>query len=416
MLPDGWKFSDLGSCCSKPKYGANAPAIGFTNSEPRYVRITDIGEDGQLIEANKKSIRNQDAKDSYLSYGDVIFARSGATVGKAYLHDNHAKNIAYAGYLIKFSPKQNILNPHYLFQYTQSYKYKLWVRNNIRAGAQPNINAQEYSSMEFPLPPLREQKTILETLTLWDDHIYALDHLIIKKQKQKKALMQRLLTGKNRFPEFVQSNEIQKTRYGNLPADWQYVHIKNVASHISTKNIEGKDLPVLSCTKHHGLVNSADYFKKQVHSKDLSTYKIIKKGQFAYATNHIEEGSIGYQTLYDEAVISPMYTIFKTNNKIDDGYLFKLVKTDLYKHIFGANTNASVDRRGSLRWPDFSKLYIPLPSIPEQQKITTVLNTADEEINLLTQKLEAYQAQKKGLMQQLLTGKKRVKLSQKEAA
>jgi type I restriction enzyme S subunit len=153
-----------------------------------------------------------------------------------------------------------------------------------------------------------------------------------------------------------------------------------------------------------------EYFGKQIFSKDLSTYKVVHRGQFAYATNHIEEGSIGYQDLHDAAVISPMYTVFEAGKKIDDRFLFLLLKTELYRHIFEVNTSASVDRRGSLRWPDFSRIHIPLPSLEEQRAIVKVIEVADRELDRLKAKADALRQQKKGLMQQLLTGKKRVRV------
>jgi type I restriction enzyme S subunit len=136
----------------------------------------------------------------------------------------------------------------------------------------------------------------------------------------------------------------------------------------------------------------------------------VSRGEFAYATNHIEEGSIGYQSLYDQGLVSPMYTVFTTNQPIHDGYLYKVLKTEIYRHIFQANTSASVDRRGSLRWSEFAKLPIPLPPIEEQQQIAETLDTARQEITLLEKQVEAYRRQKRGLMQKLLGGEWRVQV------
>jgi len=224
-------------------------------------------------------------------------------------------------------------------------------------------------------------------------------------------MLQHLLSGERRFPKFVQSQERIEVRWGSYPVDWDYLRIDDIATQVSCKNMGGAELPVLSCTKHHGLVDSLKYFGKQVFSKDLSTYKVVKRNQFAYATNHIEEGSIGYQDIYDEAVISPMYTVFETVDQINDRFLFLLLKTELYRHIFEANTSASVDRRGSLRWKEFSKINVPIPSIDEQQAIVEVFEFCDQELKLLGQQLDAFREQKKGLMQQLLTGKVRINVS-----
>ncbi|WP_310488346.1 restriction endonuclease subunit S [Chamaesiphon sp. VAR_69_metabat_338] len=264
---------------------------------------------------------------------------------------------------------------------------------------------------EFPidLPPLLEQCRIAEMLGVWDESIDLLEKLIGRVRSRKQGLMQQLLTGKKRFKEFEGSDNRQKTLYGSLPSDWKYIPIADIAQEYSTKNKQANDLTVLSCSKYKGLVNSLEYFGKQVFSEDTSTYKIVKYGMFAYATNHIDEGSIGYQNLCDKALISPMYTVFKTDsNRVHDLFLYSVLKTEYYRQIFSINTSASVERRGSLRWKDFSKIKVPLPSIAEQEKIAAVLSAADEEISTLEKQLAAYKQQKLGLMQQLLTGRIRI--------
>jgi type I restriction enzyme, S subunit len=95
---------------------------------------------------------------------------------------------------------------------------------------------------------------------------------------------------------------------------------------------------------------------------------------------------------------------------MDDRFLFLILKTETYRHIFSSNTSASVDRRGSLRWHDFAKIRVPRPSIEEQNAIVKVINTVDHDLELLCAQLDALKEQKKGLMQKLLTGKVRVKV------
>jgi type I restriction enzyme S subunit len=156
-------------------------------------------------------------------------------------------------------------------------------------------------------------------------------------------------------------------------------------------------------------VNSLEYFGKRVFSADTSNYKVVRRGDFAYATNHIEEGSIGYQDLHDAALISPMYTVFRTRAGVDHSFFFKLVKTELYRHIFEVNTSGSIARPGGLRWDEFAIIKVFLPSVPEQRRIAAVLSACDREIELLQKQLEALKEQKRGLMQKLLTGEVRVK-------
>lgn len=194
-----------------------------------------------------------------------------------------------------------------------------------------------------------------------------------------------------------------------LPKDWEERRICEIACEVSDRNSANDDLPVLSCTKYDGLVDSLKYFKRKVFSDDISKYKLVPRNHFAYATNHIEEGSIGYQDFYDKALISPIYTVFKTGLEIYDPFLFFLLKTELYRHIFEINTSASVDRRGSLRWKEFSQIKIPLPPAKEQKVIAEILSTWDQAIEALSKLINAKIRLKRGLMQKLLTGKTRFK-------
>ena len=104
-----------------------------------------------------------------------------------------------------------------------------------------------------------------------------------------------------------------------------------------------------------------------------------------------------------------MYTVFKTDDTINDNYFFKLLKSHRLIHEYNRRMEGSIDRRGGLRWKNFKRIKLTLPSYKEQTAIAEVLNTADREIQMLKSQREQLQAQKKGLMQQLLTGKKRLK-------
>lgn len=272
------------------------------------------------------------------------------------------------------------------------------------------LNKKSLQQLKVVVPPLPEQQKIATILSTWDKAIDKLSALIDAKEEQKKGLVKRLLTGKMRLKGCDVSAKMFTTKFGEYPNDWSYLKIADIATQVSTKNADGKDLPVLSCTKYYGLVDSLKYFGKQVFSKDTSTYKVVSKGQFAYATNHIEEGSIGYQNLYDKALISPMYTAFETKDEINDFFLYRLLKTPLYLHVYQANTSASVDRRGSLRWKAFSQIRVPMPPREEQDKIAHVIKSMEDNISVLNAKRDCLLLEKKGLMQQLLTGKRRVEI------
>jgi len=273
-----------------------------------------------------------------------------------------------------------------------------------------SLNTQLLSSVYISLPPYHEQKKIADILSSWDEAIEQTRKLIAAKKRRKKALMQQLLTGKRRLRPYAKRNRKKSYRFFDLPEDWACPQIKEIALECSERNTGRDNLPVLACSKHLGFVESSEYFGKRVFSEDTSNYKIIRRGQFGFPSNHIEEGSIGLLQKQDIGLVSPIYTLFKCNENIIPEYLYAVFKTDTYRHIFKVSTNASVDRRGSLRWREFSLIHIPMPTIEEQEDIANVLKTSDDEILQIEAKLKALEKQKRGLMQKLLTGEVRVTL------
>ncbi len=272
------------------------------------------------------------------------------------------------------------------------------IRNESNDGNQKNLSLGIISNIRISFPPLPEQRRIVDLLELWDTAIAKQTALIEKLTLRKRGLMQQLLTGKKRLEGFS--------------GEWKRTPIKDFAKEVSVRNSNREDHIVLSCTKYDGLVPSLEYFGKQIYSDDLSSYKKIPQGHFAYATNHIEEGSIGYQSKYEQGLISPMYTVFITDRKkVDDAFLFAVFKSHHLIHLYKSMMEGSINRRGGLRWDSFSTIKINLPPLDEQTAIASVLINADKEIEIQKQKLAAIQEQKKGLMQVLLTGKRRIKIN-----
>jgi len=358
----------------------------------------------EFHKANKKSqIFNQ----------DILIARVGANLGMVCKVEGLETEANIANAIIIKATKS--YNSDFYTAFLLSKEGRDQIFSGAAGGAQGVFNTKLAQKISVPVPPLSEQTKIAQILSTWDKAIATTEKLIGNSQQQKKALMQSLLTGKKRLTGFEESNEYQTTRYGKIPLDWGFKPVDDIAKNISIKNKEGKDYPVLSCSKYSGFIDSLKYFNKKIYSDNTDGYKIIKKGWFGFPSNHIEEGSIGLQSLYEVGIVSPIYIIFKVNeNIISSLYLYALFKTDHYKQIFSASTNASVDRRGSLRWDEFGKIKVPVPPLPEQQKIAAILTAADNEIELLQKKLVFLKQEKAALMQQLLTGKRRVKIDTTE--
>ena len=156
--PMGWPIKPLGKVtCGKPQYGANASAINWVSGRPRYVRITDISDAGKLLADGIVTLDLEDWEPYRLVPGDLLFARSGNTVGKTFLYRQEDGPCAFAGYLIRFQADQEQVTPSYLFSLTQTGYYDSWVKARKRVAGQPNINGKEYASFPVPCPPISVQ-------------------------------------------------------------------------------------------------------------------------------------------------------------------------------------------------------------------------------------------------------------------
>lgn len=160
--PMGWKESALKEICiGKLSYGSGAAATEY-DGETRYVRITDITENGEL--SNDVKSPNVIDEKYLLNEGDILFARSGATVGKTLMYKATYGRCIYAGFLIRLIPDTSRVLPDYVFGFTKSAFYEDFVRRTQRAVGQPNINAQEYGDLKICIPPMELQKQFAEFL------------------------------------------------------------------------------------------------------------------------------------------------------------------------------------------------------------------------------------------------------------
>ena len=183
------------------QYGANEAGITFDKTLPRYIRITDITSDGRLKQDNRLCIEDTVAKPYILQDGDLLFARSGGTVGKSFLYKQSYGNAAFAGYLIRAVVNRTIAVPEYVYYYTNSSIYDTWKNSIFIQSTIQNIGADRYSNMPIIVPNnIEEQRSIVEYL---NERCVGIDALIRKKQQYlteienyKKSLIYEYVTGK----------------------------------------------------------------------------------------------------------------------------------------------------------------------------------------------------------------------------
>lgn len=409
-IPEEWHSINFGDIADKKikwsitggPFGSNLKASDYTEEGIRIIQLQNIG-DGEFIDSYKiyTSINKADELLSCNIYpGEIIVSKMGDPVARACIIPNTEKRYLMASDGIRLVVNNILYDKYYIFHFINSWFFRKRAIAASTGSTRQRIGLDDLKQLQVVSPPLPEQRKIAAILSTWDDAIQQTQALIKQLVKRNKGLAQQLLRGRKRLKGFE--------------GQWKYEQIRAVAKDVSIKNKEGKGLTVLSCTKYDGLVPSLEYFGRRVFGSDTSTYKVVPRYHFAYATNHIEEGSIGYQADFEEALISPMYTVFKVDDSVDDTFLFKVLKSHNYIHEYNRRMEGSIDRRGGLRWDEFSKIKIPVPDIKEQQAIAAVLDKATDELQQKEQYFTALQQQKKGLMQQLLTGAVRVKIDSHE--
>ncbi len=270
-------------------------------------------------------------------------------------------------------------------------------------------------AISLPVPPIHEQQRVVEILFVWDRMIELTEKLIKTKQRRKQCLMQQLLAGRKRFPGF--GPPVRK--HGELPEGWKRYTLKKITQRI-TRTTSRRDLPVLSITAGTGFVDQQDKFSKIIAGRNIEKYTHIRKGEFSYNKGNSKtypQGCVYRLTDSDEGVVPNVYFSFavKADQALPDfmSLLFEsgALNQQLAQHI---NTGVRNDGLLNLNASGFFSVEVDLPSKKEQQAISSALMSADAEIRSLIKYCVKLRQQKRGLMQQLLTGRVQVKLDKRE--
>lgn len=398
IIPQVWEVMRLEDLChNEGDYGINAPATDFSDKLPTYLRITDIDDDGKFIIANKASVNNPNSGSYHLKDGDIVFARTGATVGKTYLYNREDGDLVFAGFLIRFSPNAQKIVPYYLKAYTNTSTYWKWVKITSQRSGQPGINATEYCSLQIPVPPLAEQRKIAEVLGVWDEAIEKQARLIEKLALRKRGLMQRLLSAKLRLPGF--SEPWKKVNYSDI--------LKEVRRTLTWDENELYDL--ISVRRRSGGV----FHRESLYGHEIKTKTLrpALEGDFLISKMQIVHGASGVVPKQLSGMkISGSYIalIAKDPKELNINYFNLWSQMPLFYHqTFVSSYGVHIEKM-TFDLDAFMSLSMNLPPIEEQNRIVEVISTATNEIELAKEKLERLRRQKRGLMQQLLTGKKRI--------
>jgi type I restriction enzyme, S subunit len=348
QMKKNWPRKRLGEVLlKKPQYGLTAKA-SLEKKKYRYIRITDITEEGRLKRDNFRyvNLNETDFNKYKLENGDFLIARSGS-VGRIYLHQNSSKDCVFASYLIRFKLNHKVLMPKYLFYYALSPNYKQMIENTLRKTSQPNINAQEFSNFEIPLPPLEIQRQIVARI---EKTFTEIDKATELRQKAKEETEQ------------IFTSALQQI-FKNAKRKWSGERLGKVIELYYGRGIskeERKSDGKYLVYGANGVLGRSD--KYLVEGDAI----IVGRKGTAGAINRVSGKFWPSDVTY--------YTF--GNEKIDIDFLFYTFKNiDLSQLAIGIKPGINRNK--------VYKLTIPLPPIPEQKKIVDYLANLQETITKL---------------------------------
>lgn len=416
-IPTHWELVKMKRVLNEPlKYGANESAELDDQELPRYIRITDFGNDGKLKDDTFKSLPIEQAKDYMLTEGDVLFARSGATVGKTFQFKNYVGVACYAGYLIKATPRKWQLDSDFLYYYTKSIAYEEWKNIIFTQATIQNIGADKYQYLDITLPPLPEQRAIANYL---DKACQRIDSIIEIKQKQLERIegyfKTRIIeTTTKGLRKEVCLKPVKSVWIKGVPEHWKVKKIKRLSKVFRGKfthrprndeRLYDGEYPFIQT----GSVTNAKKYINEYHQTlnewGKSVSELFPAGTLTMtiAANIADVAILNFDACFPDSIVG-----FKPQHFIEIEYLYYLfiaLRQDfLGTAIITTQMNLNVVRIGDIE--GFA------PPMEEQLEIVEYLNNLSTKTENLKEKLNSQistlQTYRKSLIHECVTGKKQV--------
>ncbi|MDD3359517.1 MAG: restriction endonuclease subunit S [Parabacteroides sp.] len=386
-----WEEKKLGEITEKIIYGMNAAATSY-DGQNKYLRITDIDESSRSFTPKPLTSPDGLIEDKYrLSEGDLVFARTGASVGKSYLYNKSDGNLYFAGFLIRFTILNE--NPYFIYAQTLKESFNKWVQLMSMRSGQPGINAEEYKTLPIFLPSFPEQTKIESFLTAVDEKLTQLKKKKTLLEQYKKGIMQKLFSQELRFkdnnnqdfPDWQEKTlgEISDVRDGTHESPQYYDY---GFPFITSKNLlkDGNiDFDNVSYINEHDF--NRFNFRSKVDVNDILFAMI---------------GTIGNPVLVskDGFAIKNVALIKEKGNLLNIFLIHYMKGPSINQQFFEQNTGGT---QKFLSLSVIKNLIVAVPSLPEQQKIATFLSSIDEKISHSSAQIEKMETWKKGLLQQM---------------
>ena len=394
LLHNDWEQRKLGEIAFSFEYGLNAAAKEY-DGENKYIRITDIDNNThEFLTYNLTSpdIDLTDAENYKLAEGDILLARTGASVGKSYIYRDSDGLVYYAGFLIRARIREEY-DAEFVFQSTLTDKYNKYIAVTSQRSGQPGVNAQEYSEFEIRVPEKEEQTKI-------GTYFRILDHLITLHQRKceetkklKKYMLQKM------FPQNGQ--KVPEIRFSGFTDAWEQRKFSEFVKNVAVRNKAGVELECYAVTNDRGFISQKEAHDAFGYMADADTtaYNIVPPSSFAYNPARINVGSIGYYTGTENVIVSSLYEVFQTADYVDDRFMWHWFKSDHFSKWIERLQEGSV--RLYFYYDKLIQCEMKMPSLEEQKKMGAFFDQLDHLITLHQHKCEQLQSMKKFMLQNM---------------
>lgn len=389
IIPYNWGIRQIGEVCVvNPARPQMIPDI------VSFLAMADVSEDAKIV--RQKQIRCSEANNGFSCFcrGDILIAKITPCFenGKGAYTATLETSVGFGS--TEFHVLRCRIDPEFIFFHTVSFEFRKRLEAEMTGTAgQKRVQAESIAKYRIAVPPIIEQQKIAAILTTQDKVIELKEKRLAEKQRQKKYLMQQLLTGRKRLPGFS--------------GEWKKTKLKNILHERKTYSPKGLDYPHVTLSTEGIFPKSERYDRDHLVRDEDKEYKITHKGDICYNPANLKFGAICENT-FGDAIFSPIYVTFEVRKNVCREYLANYLMRWDFINAVRKYEEGTVYERMAVKPEDFLKFEIFLPQIEEQTAIAEVLTAADREIDLLRQEIEQEKQKKKALMQLLLTGIVRV--------
>ena len=398
---DKWNYKTLDEISNSIEYGINAPAKDFDGNH-KYLRITDIDDTSRLFITEKLSSPDinftaGDYENYKLQKNDLLFARTGASVGKTYLYRKIDGKVYYAGFLIR-ARLHDSYDGNFVFQQTLTDKYKRFIEITSQRSGQPGVNGKEYGEWKIGMTSYDEQTAIGSLFRTLDDLLASYKDNLANYQSLKATMLSKM------FPKAGET--VPEIRLDGFEGEWVEKRLKDISKRVTRKNNDLVSERALTISAQFGLIDQEEFFQKKIASKDVSGYYLIKKGEFAYNKSYSTGyplGAIKRLDKYENGVLSTLYILFKAVD-LDSDYLAHYYESDKWHREVSMCAAEGARNHGLLNIApaDFFNTRLVIPKeLEEQQAIGSYFSNLDNLINSHQEKISQLETLKKKLLQDM---------------